>query len=535
MYVWGQFLDHDLDLTPQDNTNHIDITIPKHDPTFPGADPISLTRFQQDPSSGTALNTVTGWIDGSMIYGSDAATAANMRLPDGHLKTSDGNNLPIVNGTFVSGDIRAAENPDLSAISTLFVREHNYQVDLLAKEHPDWSGDQLYQMARAIVTAEIQNVTYSEFLPHLLGPSAIPDYNGFDPNADPRITQEFSAAAFRFGHSIVSDEETKMDNMGNHMANQDLSSAFMDTPNQVEADGGIDALLRNFSSDPTQANDTFAIDSLRNLLVAPPDFIDLIAIDVERERDLGLGTLNQTRQALGLQPYTDFNQITSDADTAAKLKQVFGSVDKVDLFMGGLAEDHVDDAMVGSTFEAILADQFTNLRDGDQLWWQNVGFDPATTKTIQNTTLSDIIMRDTNTQIEQSDVFVAQDRHPSNVPAEESDDSQLVMGVSDDSATISGGPANDTIVVGLGQDQKLTGGGGHNMFVFDNTNQTATVTDFNPKMDKIEFQTKMDPGDFHITSADGHAVLNYQGDKINLMGVTSDQLTSSNYVFLPDA
>jgi len=531
MYVWGQFIDHDLDRTPQDSTHHIDIPIPKDDPTYPNSDPISLTRFTTDSQSGTAVNAVTGWIDGSMIYGSDQASLDSVRLSDGHLKTSQGSNLPIADGTFYSGDIRAAENPDLTAISALFVREHNYQVDRLAKQHPDWSGDQLFQMARAIVTAEIQNITYSEFLPHLLGNDAIPHYQGFDPNADPRITQEFTTAAFRFGHSIVSDEETKLSNMGDPMASQDLGQAFMDTPDQVKASGGVDALIRNFSSDPTQANDTFAIDSLRNLLVAPPDFIDLIAIDIQRERDLGIGTLNQTRQALGLTPYTDFNQITSDHDIAAKLQQQFGSVDNVDLFMGGLAEDHADGAMVGTTFKAILTDQFTNLRDGDQLWWQNEGFDPTTKKMIQHTSLSDIIMRDTDTQAVQPDVFVAEDRHPSDETAEEPDKPQLVMGKPTDGASVIGGPADDTIVAGLGKNQTLTGGGGHNVFVFSYPNETATITDFNPKMDKVEFH--MASGDFNVTSADGHAVLNYRDERINLLGVTPDQLSSTNYLFLP--
>jgi peroxidase len=120
-----------------------------------------------------AVNSITGWIDGRQVYGSDAANAASLRLPDGHLKTSAGNNLPIVNGGFVSGDIRAAENPDLTTTTTLFVREHNFQVDRLQQEHPDWTGDQLYQMARAIVGAEIANITYTEFLPKLIGKDAI--------------------------------------------------------------------------------------------------------------------------------------------------------------------------------------------------------------------------------------------------------------------------------------------------------------------------------------------------------------------------
>ena len=64
----------------------------------------------------------------------------------------------------------------------------------------------------------------------------------------------------------------------------------------------------------------YAVDELRNLLAAPPDTMDLIAIDIQRERDLGLGTLNQTREALGLAPYTDFNQITSDPTVVANLQ-----------------------------------------------------------------------------------------------------------------------------------------------------------------------------------------------------------------------
>ena len=60
---------------------------------------------------------------------------------------------------FAAGDVRAQENPDLTALQTLFVREHNYQVDQLQQEHPRWSGDQLYDMAKAITTAEMVNIT----------------------------------------------------------------------------------------------------------------------------------------------------------------------------------------------------------------------------------------------------------------------------------------------------------------------------------------------------------------------------------------
>ena len=172
MYAWGQFIDHDLDLMQAGGAD-ISIIAPANDPDLPGAT-IGLTRVRIDPNTGegtgkpaTAVNSISGWLDASMVYGSNATTAASLRLADGHMKTSAGDNLPIENGMFVAGDVRAAENPDPTALQTLFVREHNYQVDLLHTAHPTWTGERLYQQAKAIVTAEIEHITYSEFLPHL--------------------------------------------------------------------------------------------------------------------------------------------------------------------------------------------------------------------------------------------------------------------------------------------------------------------------------------------------------------------------------
>ena len=117
-----------------------------------------------------------------MIYGSDAGVADSLGLADGHMKTSDGNNLPIDPAVAADGRRRAgAENPALTALQTLFVREHNYQVDQFIAQHPDWAGNHLYQEARAIVGAEIAHITYDEFLPKLLGPNFLTAYHGFDP------------------------------------------------------------------------------------------------------------------------------------------------------------------------------------------------------------------------------------------------------------------------------------------------------------------------------------------------------------------
>ncbi|MFZ0101364.1 MAG: peroxidase family protein [Pseudolabrys sp.] len=530
MYAWGQFVDHDLDLEKGGTTTDISITVPANDEFLPPGSTIPLTRVAIDPATGvsghpaTAINTITGWLDGSQVYGSDAATAASLRTADGHMKTSAGDNLPIdpQSGMFMAGDVRAQENPDLTALQTLFVREHNYQVDQLQKEHPNWSGDKLYEMAKAITTAEMVNITYSEFLPHLLGKDAIDPYHGYDPTVDARITEEFEGAAYRFGHSIVSDEISATSNIGAFTSEQTLAESFFEDPATFAATGA-DGLLRHLSGDLANPLDTHLVDGLRNLLVDPPDGVDLAAINIQRAHDLGLGTLNQTREALGLTPYTSFDQISSDPETAAALEKAYGSVDAIDLWTGGLAEDHVAGSVIGPTFGKIIGDQFTALRDGDQYYFENQGFDRQTLNEIKGTTLSDLIQRDTDTTAMQSDAFVATERHSGTLggvdpTGQEAADgmAQLVVG-SPGKDTLTGGGLDDTLVAARGH-MTMTGGDGADTFVIGQGRINATITDFTLGVDKLQFdnagkfgnhnvQVRQDHGNVVLTAGDDHVVL----------------------------
>jgi peroxidase len=262
-----------------------------------------------------------------------------------------------------------------------------------------------------------------------------------------------------------------------------------------------------------------------------------------RERDLGVATLNQTREALGLTPYTSFDQITSDSTLAGELQQVYGSVDQVDLFVGGLAEDAAGNgSMVGPTFQAVIAQQFENLRDGDQNFFLNQGFSPQLAQQIQNTTLSDLIVRDTDTTVMQPNAFISTHRVSSDA-ADTSDSNgttgqpQLVVGTNADKATVAGqSGADNTIVAGLGMNQQLTGGGTSNNFVFlAPQGYNDTITNFNPSTDTIDFENTMTPADFSKVSiksdGNGGSVVQYQQDQINVAGVSPDQLTASQFVF----
>ena len=88
--------------------------------------------------------------------------------------------VPEVNGTHaLAGDKRASEVPELLAIHTLFLREHNRVVmDIL--DHLNANGDDraddvyyVFEKAREIVIAETQNIVYDQYLKALLGEDTV--------------------------------------------------------------------------------------------------------------------------------------------------------------------------------------------------------------------------------------------------------------------------------------------------------------------------------------------------------------------------
>jgi peroxidase len=87
----------------------------------------------------------------------------------------------------VAGDVRANENIALTSIHTLFAREHNRIVGLL----PTWlSQEDRFQLARRVVGAEIQFITYNEFLPSL--GVRLSTYRGYDSDRNPGLGNEFA-------------------------------------------------------------------------------------------------------------------------------------------------------------------------------------------------------------------------------------------------------------------------------------------------------------------------------------------------------
>ncbi len=202
-YAWGQFIDHDMDLTPTRSGELLSIPADPNDPSQMGAQTFERSTF--DPSTGTGpsnprqqVNAVTSFLDLSQVYGSSArwptrcarTAAACSRpvlatcCPTTTAPTSRRRNwlsstwptIPepsITSNLFVTGDVRGNENVELTALQTLFVRNHNRIATELQQKHPGWTDEQLYQEARKLNIADYQEITYNAYLPDLLGQNAL--------------------------------------------------------------------------------------------------------------------------------------------------------------------------------------------------------------------------------------------------------------------------------------------------------------------------------------------------------------------------
>jgi len=385
-WTWGQFLDHTFGL--RDDVGGAAANIP-----FNAADPleefrndfgaIGFNRSAATPGTGTGTsnprqqtNTESTFVNAAVVYSNSPArlewlrdgsvdgnvtnNGPTMMLPGGYLPRRDARGNPAtappgdVDGrlradptrSFVAGDKRVNENIALSATQTLFAREHNRIVGLLPNT---LSAEDKFQIARRIVMAEQQYITYTEFLPAI--GVRLPAYNGYNPNVNPTLSNEFATVGYRAHSQIHGEFEFEGDTGRWTQAQLD---AFEAQGVEVEVDGaetalvvplnvaffnpdllpaiGLGPVLEGLSGESQYDNDEMIDNQLRSVLfqvpvpgnpdctgsddAAPQCFqgvVDLGAIDIERGRDHGMPTYNQLRVAYGLPARTSFTQITGES------------------------------------------------------------------------------------------------------------------------------------------------------------------------------------------------------------------------------
>jgi hypothetical protein len=539
-WAWGQFVDHDIGLRDEQPAEDASMLYDKKDKLEDFSNDVGAIAFSRTPAApGTGgnsprqeINTLSSFIDASNVYGvtnarldwlRDGPVDGNPTNNAATLMMSAGNYLPratargdasspppmdlmgALTGTpsraVVAGDVRANENVALTAIHTLFAREHNRIVAALP--NTGLSAEQKFQIARRVVGTEVEYITYNEFLP-TLGVKLDP-YHGYSPTVDPSLSNEFAVVGYR-AHSMVHGEfeptvpagtftDDQLNNVlpaeGITVERNDDGTVTLVIP-LVVAFGNPD-LLTQIGEGPTleslgeheYKNDEQIDNALRSVLFevpkpngqSPPtcgspvikpscftDVSDLGADDIQRGHDHGMPSYNDLRKADGLAPVKSFTEITGESTDqfptdpkidphdpiddpdilgfvelrdaqgnviplgsedaqeeavsgvrkttlAARLRAIYGDVDKVDAFVGMVAEQHVPGTEFGPLQLAIWKKQFEALRDGDRFFYLN---DPVLDTIRQSYgityrhTLAELIKLDAGVTVE-ANVFKAAD------------------------------------------------------------------------------------------------------------------------------
>ncbi len=383
VWQWGQFMDHVFGLA-EGGGEPANIPFLAGDPLEKFRNDLGVIAFARDkatPGTGTSTsnprqqtNIVSSYIDAFNVYGGTPSrlewlrdgsvdgnvtnNRATLMLKGGYLPTReargeastapamavDGRLLASPTKAVVAGDVRANENIGLTATHTLFAREHNRIVSKL----PRWLPDEVkFQIARKVVIAEEQFITYNEFLP-AVGVKLAP-YTGYKRNVDAALTTEFATVGYRM-HSAVHGEFEVEVSSGHYTDAQLRSFEAQGLEVETEDDEvviaiplnvmffnpgllrqiGLGELLQAIGGEVEYKNDEMIDNHLRSILFQVPNnsshacqepvdpdcfrgVMDLGAIDILRARDHGIPSYNALRAAYGLPPKTSFRAITGES------------------------------------------------------------------------------------------------------------------------------------------------------------------------------------------------------------------------------
>ncbi|VDM60507.1 unnamed protein product [Angiostrongylus costaricensis] len=398
MMQWGQFMSHDMAKTTLQpsasciscaavKSRCMSIPIAPRDPnpTFKQRRCLKVSRSAPicDLSPREQMNENTAYIDGSMIYGSSLKDLHKFRDGrTGMLKMSRFNNQVVLpfdqskcrrkercSASFTAGDIRANLFLGLSSMHIIFAREHNRVARHLQDLNRSWKGDRVFQEARKIVGAVIQNILYKEYLPKLLGVAhskVIGGYNGYNSSVDPTIANEFTTSAFRFGHGMIEEFYKRLDFSGRNISHGGFFFAEgVFKSSKILWEGGVDPVLRGFMSSAVKRPHRMTPAITEKMF----GNTDLGTLNIQRGRDHGIPSYNTMRTFCGLPKariFDEFSDMILDRNLRIGLSRNYNTTDDVDFYVGSMLEDPVIGGLVGTTLSCVIGEQFKRLRDGDR-------------------------------------------------------------------------------------------------------------------------------------------------------------------------
>ncbi|SHF58961.1 Ca2+-binding protein, RTX toxin-related [Loktanella atrilutea] len=377
---------------------------------------LEIALFQQDALNGTAddHSILNDWQVGvqtteaagtvsaasALIAAADDGDAAtpNIWVATGGILARDADNkyYVVADGT-TTADLPAGHSIVLGRDKAVIDATGSYTD---AAGHVSWDQERLFQGVKLVVEMEYQHTAVDQYA-RAVSPD-IPEFSAYSTDIDATINMAYSQGAFRFGHSTLRETIDTLDPSGDmtgRIMSYALEKAFLNPAlyEQVGAASLVMGMTRQVMNDI----DEFVTPALQQGLLGLP--MDLAAINIARGRDVGLPTLNQTRELLNLTVYTSWNDFgqnlyhasslvnfiaaysfdgnvaaaqdvldRADAGDVAALNFLNGgdqSFQAVDMWIGGLAEAHISGGLLGETFNVVFVDQIQRLMDGDRFYY----------------------------------------------------------------------------------------------------------------------------------------------------------------------
>ncbi|KAK8102082.1 heme peroxidase [Apiospora sp. TS-2023a] len=389
-----EFIIHDVTYSLDSTSEYVEVPMPEDEDTYPLNTTFKVWRTAPMPKTGTSkdnprenANMATTWLDMSALYGSTPDVANKLRShKGGKLLTQevqargtsgkssylpynkmnvDTRTRPGVDPTklFAGGDPRTNEDWMMLGVHTLFLRDHNRICDLLAKQHPEYDDEQLYQTVRVVMSAKYMMIANSYQMAYWTEEMPWPNDDGFplyrqmyDEDAldiNPATTYPWPlvtkggkpmtvsvemAVVYRFHEFIIPSFPIK-DGNNETLWEQDLFATGFNSTGFVDA--GLENIIRGMLATHIPNFKSGVDEAFRSAGQYRGKPFDLVTWSIIHEREQGLPTFNQYFRAYNGQdpaievPIRDtFENFSSDPETVANLKKLYKNPDEVDLVVG---------------------------------------------------------------------------------------------------------------------------------------------------------------------------------------------------------
>ncbi|XP_040576438.1 peroxidasin homolog pxn-2 [Lepeophtheirus salmonis] len=439
--LWGQILDHDMVLTPprkttsgdfidcchKKNRNHPDccpVYAKSNDPFYgkdnrPDCQSVIRSRKIRKSYSKSynkcdfdVENANSAWIDASFIYGSTKKRADFLRtFRGGRMKMqrdrynrffppTKKNDKGSIKMEF--GDIRGDSHLAFTMLNVVFLRFHNKLAKNIYRLNPNWNDEKIYQESRKIVGAIVQHITFTEFVPKVLGKGSklhLPYRQGYKdyykPNVDGSASIEFASAGFRL-HSFISSWYNLVDKNYRLKSKLHLRNIFR-TPMQLLNNTVYDDIMRGMANQPLREFNNIYTPEMTEWMLRKKnnDFgFDIVAITVQRGRDHLLKGYTAYREKCGFGRAKSWRDLTNliPYDLVKRMSNVYRNIEDIDLDIGIVMETPIPGTQVGPTTKCLIEDQLMRSRDGDKFFYTRPGqFNSRQLNAIQSSCLTDVL------------------------------------------------------------------------------------------------------------------------------------------------